>query len=31
MRLEIINSDAGFDALRDDWNRLAGDDPLNSW
>lgn len=31
MQLEIITSDAGFAALRDDWNRLAGDDPLNGW
>lgn len=31
MQLEIVTSDAGFAALRDDWNRLAGDDPLNGW
>jgi len=31
MHLEIITSDAGFAALRDDWNRLAGDDPLNGF
>lgn len=31
MQLEIITTDAGFTALRDDWNRFAGDDPLNGW
>lgn len=31
MQLEIITTDAGFAALRDDWNRLAGDDPLNGF
>lgn len=31
MQLEIITTDAGFADLRDDWNRLAGHDPLNGW
>lgn len=31
MQLEIITTDAGFAALRDDWNRLAAADPLNGW
>ncbi|MCE9604296.1 MAG: GNAT family N-acetyltransferase [Planctomycetia bacterium] len=31
MQLEIIRCDAGFASLREDWNRLAGEDPLNGW
>lgn len=31
MQFELVTTDTSFAALRDDWNRLAGDDPLSSW
>ena len=31
MQFELITADDSFVALREEWNRLAGDDPLASW
>ncbi len=31
MQSELVTTDTSFAALRDDWNRLAGDDPLATW